>query len=58
MQNKINLFIFYAECIITYLKLRKNESRSLSRPLQAFVEGQNAEGRTICLKFLAVLLVG
>ena len=34
------------------------EKTSLSRPLQAFVEGQNAEGRTICLKFLAVLLVG
>ncbi len=50
--------------IIFSLRYRKRyrfasrEEQSLSRPLQAFVEGQNAEGRTSCLKFLAVLLVG
>jgi len=26
-----------------------SDKQSLSHPLQAFVEGQNAEGRTICL---------
>lgn len=27
-QNKINMFIFYAECIITYVKLQKVERKT------------------------------
>jgi len=37
VQNKINSFIFYAECIVTYLMLRKVESNTKKKTFFSFI---------------------